>query len=138
MQAVGDQLVHQEGGLGKLHVHDFIGGENIELRVLDPQHPAQMTDGLLRGIEAVVDHHVVHHVAAQITGFAEPVLFKQDAAMLMAFGADGELRRPVPHVIRLQIVDEVLPELRPQVLIDFRHGLHLTVLRVFTFMASPF
>ena len=138
VQTVGDQLVHQEGRLGKLHVHDLIGGENVKLRVLDPQHPAQMADGLLRGIEAVVDHHVVHHVAPQITGFAEPVLFKQDAAVLMAFGADGELRRPVPHVIRLQIVDEVLPELGPQGLIDLRHGLRLAVICVFAFMASPF
>ena len=138
VQTVGDQLVHQEGRLGKLHVHDLIGGENVELRVLDPQHPAQMPYGLLRGIEAVVDHHVVHHVAAQVAGFAEPVLFKQDAAVLMAFGADGELRRPVPHVVCLQLVDEVLPELRPQVLIDLCHRLRLTVMCAFVFMVSPF
>ena len=138
VQAGGDQFVHQEDRLGEFHVHDFIGGEHVELCVLDPEHSAQMADRLLRCVEAVVDHHIVHHVAAEITGFTVPQDLSLNAAAAVALGTDGEGGRPVSHMVRFQIVDEMTSELGTQVLIRLIHCVLLVVQDCFAVNGSPF
>ena len=96
-----------------------------------------MVDRLLRCVKAVVDHHIVHHVAAEITGFTIPQDLSLNAAAAVTLWADGEGGRPVSHMVRLQIVDEMASELGTQVLIDLIHRVPFFV-GLFAYMATPF
>ncbi len=97
-----------------------------------------MADRLLRCVKAVVDHHIVHHVAAEITGFTIPQDLSLNAAAAVALGTDGEGGRPVSHMVCFQIVDEMTSELGTQVLIRLVHAILLDLQIVFAVNRSPF
>lgn len=117
IQPLAQQTFDELRVVRELHVHQLISGDGVEAAYLDPQHPANLLEGIGCFSEAVAFHSVVHHVSFAAAVGAAPEKIPNHLRVLPAMRADGEGGFVVGNLGGFQIINEAELDFRSQ---DFR------------------